>query len=208
MPNKNKNKKNNKNDEDDKKKKSYFDVTRKRRSKSIKTVILPIIAVIAIIAVISIFLYSPTLPPAGFGALGSAHQHAAFLVKVNGENIDFRQPQYQVVSDYIHVENGDGTTLHRHATNVTFADFLKSVKMDLDEENNCLVFTNNETQYCNNNNDNQLRTFINGNSASTESISNYIINDNDRLLVIYGNETEEQINEALDELNKIKIQFT
>ena len=204
----NKNKKNNKNDEDDKKKKSYFDVTRKRRSKSIKTVILPIIAVIAIIAVISIFLYSPNLPPAGFGALGSAHQHAAFLVKVNGENIDFRQPQYQVVSDYIHVENGDGTTLHRHATNVTFADFLKSVKMDLDEQNNCLVFTNNGTQYCNNNNDNQLRTFVNGNSTSTESISNYIINDNDRLLVMYGNETEEQLTEALDELNKIKIQFT
>ena len=208
MPNKNKNKKNNKNDEDDKKKKSYFDVTRKRRSKSIKTVILPIIAVIAIIAVISIFLYSPNLPPAGFGALGSAHQHAAFLVKVNGENIDFRQPQYQVVSDYIHVENGDGTTLHRHATNVTFADFLKSVKMDLDEENNCLVFTNNGTQYCNNNNDNQLRTFVNGNSTSNKFISNYIINDNDRLLVIYGNETEEQLTEALDELNKIKIQFT
>jgi len=200
----NKNKKNNKND-DDKKKKSYLDVTRKKRRKSIKTVILPIIAVIAIIAVSSISLYSPNLPPAGFGALGSAHQHAAFLVKVNGENIDFRQPQYQVVSDYIHVENGDGTTLHRHATNVTFADFLKSVKMDLDEENNCLVFTNNGTQYCNNN-DNQLRTFINGNS--TESISDYVINDNDRLLVIYGNETEEQLAKAFDELNKIKIQFT
>jgi hypothetical protein len=200
-----KNKKNNKNDDDDdKKKKSYFDVTRKRRSKSIKTVILPIIAVIAIIAVISIYFYSPNLPPSGFGALGSAHTHAAFLVKVNGENIDFSQPQYQVVSDYIHVENGDGTTLHRHATNVTFADFLESVKMDLDEENNCLVFTNG-TQYCNNN-DNQLRTFVNGNSA--ESISDYIINDNDRLLVIYGNETEEQLTEAFDELNKIKIQFT
>ena len=26
------------------------------------------------------------------------------------------------------------TTLHRHATNVTFADFLESVKMDIDEE--------------------------------------------------------------------------
>ena len=202
----NKNKKNNKNDDDVKKKKSYFDVTRKRRSKSIKTVILPIIAVIAIIAGISIYFYSQNLPPSSFGALGSAHTHAAFLVKVNGENIDFSQPQYQVVSDYIHVENGDGTTLHTHATNVTFAEFLESVKMDLDEENNCLVFTNG-TQYCNNN-DNQLRTFVNGNQTSTESISNYVVNDNDRLLVMYGNETEEQLTEALDELNKIKIQFT
>ena len=202
----NKNKKNIKDNDDDanKKKKSYLDVTRKKRRKSIKTVVLPLIAVIAIIAVVSIFLYAPNLPPAGVGAIGSAHTHAAFLVKVNGENIDFSQPQYQVVSDYIHVENGDGTTLHRHATNVTFAEFLKSVKMDIDEENNCLDFTNG-TQYCNNN-DNQLRTFVNGNP--TNSISDYVINDNDRLLVIYGNETEEQVSEALDELNNIEIQFT
>ena len=199
----NKNKKNIK-DSDDKKKKSYLDVTRKKRRKSIKTVVLPLIAVIAIIAVVSIFLYAPNLPPAGVGAIGSAHTHAAFLVKVNGENIDFSQPQYQVISDYIHVENGDGTTLHRHATNVTFAEFLKSVKMDIDEENNCLDFTNG-TQYCNNN-DNQLRTFING--SPTDSISDYVINDNDRLLVIYGNENEEQLNETLDEVNKIQIQFT
>jgi hypothetical protein len=199
----NKKEKNNKND-NNKKKKSYFNVTRKKRSKNLKTVILPIIAVLVIIAGISIYFYSQNLPPSSFGALGSAHQHAAFLVKVNGENIDFSQPQYQVVSDFIHVENGDGTTLHRHATNVTFADFLETVKMDIDQENNCLVFTNG-TQYCNNN-DNQLRTFVNGNSG--ESISDYVINDNDRLLVIYGNETEEQLTEALDELNKIEIQFT
>ena len=205
MPDKTKkNNESNNNDDDDKKKRSYLDVTRKRRSKNIKTIILPIIAVVAIIAVISIFLYSPNLPPSGFGALGSAHTHAAFLVKVNGENIDFSQPKYQVQSDYIHVENGDGTTLHRHATNVTFAEFLKSIKMDLDETNNCLVFTNG-TQYCNNEN-NHLRTFVNGNS--TEPISDYVINDNDRLLVIYGNETQDQVSKALDELNKIKIQFT
>jgi hypothetical protein len=201
----NKKKKNNNNNvnDDDKKKKSYFDITRKKRIKNLKTIILPIIAAIVIIAGISIYVSSQnTLSVAGFGSLGSAHQHAAFLVKVNGQNIDFSQPQYQVQSDYIHVENGDGTTLHRHATNVTFADFLKSVKMDIDKKNNCLTFTNG-TEYCDDNN--KLRTFINGNS--TGSISDYILNDNDRLLVIYGNETDEQIANALDEVNKIKIQF-
>jgi hypothetical protein len=201
-----KKKKNNKNnvDDDDKKKKSYFDITRKKRIKNLKTIILPIIAAIVIIAGISIYISSQNaLSVAGFGPLGSAHQHAAFLVKVNGQNIDFSQPQYQVQTDYIHVENGDGTTLHRHATNVTFVDFLKSVKMDIDKKNNCLAFTNG-TEYCDDDN-NKLRTFINGNS--TESISDYILNDNDRLLVIYGNETNEQIANALDELNKIKIQF-
>jgi hypothetical protein len=202
----NKKKKNNKYDDDDnKKKKSYFDITRKKRSKNLKTIILPIIAALVIIAGISIYLFSQnTLSVAGFGPLGSAHEHAAFLVKVNGQNIDFSQPKYQVQSDYIHVENGDGTTLHRHATNVTFADFLKSIKMDIDKKNNCLVFTNG-TEYCDDNN-NKLKTFINGNS--TKSISEYILNNNDRLLVIYGNETDEEIAKALDELNKIKIQFT
>ena len=202
----NKKKKNNKNnvDDDDKKKKSYFDITRKKRIKNFKTIIIPIIAAIVIIAVISIYVFSQnTLSVAGFGPLGSAHEHAAFLVKVNGQNIDFSQPQYQVQSDYIHVENGDGTTLHRHATNVTFVGFLKSVKMDIDKKNNCLAFTNG-TEYCDDDN-NKLRTFINGNS--TGSISDYVLKNNDRLLVIYGNETDEQIANTLDELNKIKIQF-
>jgi len=202
----NKKKKNTKNnvDDDDKKKKSYFDVTRKKRTKNLKTIILPIIAAVVIIAGISIYEFSQnTRSVAGFGPLGSAHEHAAFLVKVNGQNIDFSKPQYQVQSDYIHVENGDGTTLHRHATNVTFVDFLKSVKMDIDKKNNCLAFTNG-TEYCDDDNNNKLRTFINGNS---ESISDYVLNNNDRLLVIYGNETDEQIANALDEVNKIKIQF-
>ncbi len=199
----NKNKKNNEND-DNKKKKSYFDISRKKRSKNFKTVILPIIAAIVIIAVISMYVSSQnTLSVAGFGPLGSAHEHAAFLVKVNGQNIDFSQPKYQVQSDYIHVENGDGSTLHRHATNVTFADFLKSVKIDIDMKNNCLIFTNG-TKYCDDNN-NKLRTFINGNS--TKAISDYVLNNNDRLLVTYGNETDEQSDKALDELNNIEIQF-
>jgi hypothetical protein len=202
----NKKNKNNKND-NNKKKKSYFDITRKKRSKNLKRVILPIIAALVIIAGISIYLFSQnTLSVAGFGPLGSAHEHAAFLVKVNGQNIDFSHPKYQVQSDYIHVENGDGTTLHRHSTNVTFADFLKSINMDIDRKNNCLVFTNG-TKYCDNDdNDNKLRIFINENS--TNSISDYILKNNDRLLVMYGNETNEQIAKALDELNKIEIQYT
>jgi hypothetical protein len=202
----NKKNKNNKND-NNKKKKSYFDITRKKRSKNLKRVILPIIAALVIIAGISIYLFSQnTLSVAGFGPLGSAHEHAAFLVKVNGQNIDFSQPKYQVQSDYIHVENGDGTTLHRHSTNVTFADFLKSINMDIDRKNNCLVFTNG-TKYCDNDDDdNKLRIFINGNS--TNSISDYILKNDDRLLVMYGNETNEQIAKALDELNKIEIQYT
>ena len=195
----NKNKKNDK--EKNEKKKSYLDVGRKKRMKNLKTIVLPIIITIAILVAISTYLFSQGTPPSGFGPLGSEHEHAAFLVKINGKNIDFSKPEYQVQSDYIHVENGDGTTLHRHATNVTFADFLKSVNMEINKENTCIGFTNG-TQYCNND-DGKLQTFVNG--EQTNSISDLVINDNDRVLVVYGKETEEQINNALDELNKIPI---
>lgn len=199
--------KNNKNQDNNEKKKSYFDITRKKRTKNLKNVVLPIFGGVAILVIISAFLFSPP-GPAGFGALGSAHEHAAFLVKINGKNIDFSIPQYQVQSDYIHVENGDGTTLHRHSTNVTFGDFLDSVKMNLDKENNnnCFIFDNG-TEYCDDT-ENQLNTFINGNKTGTDDISNYIINNNDRLLIIYGNETEDDINRAIKEVNDLTIQYT
>ena len=84
---------------------------------------------------ISLYIFSQnTLSVSGFGPLGFAHEHAAFLVKVNSQDIDISQPQYQVQSDYIHVEKGDGTTLDRDATNVNFVDFLKSVKIDIDKK--------------------------------------------------------------------------
>ena len=123
-----------------------------KRSKNFESIILPIIAAVGIIDGISIYIFSQnTLSVAGFGPLGSAHEHAAFLVKVNSQDMDISQPQYQVQSDYIHVEKGDGTTLHRDATNVTFVDFLKSVKIDIDKKNNCLAFTN-RIEYCDDNN--------------------------------------------------------
>ena len=200
----NKNRKNS--NENTEKKKSYFDINRKKRTKNLKTFVLPILGGIGILLVVSMFLFSPNTSKSGFGALGSAHEHAAFLVKINGKNIDFSLPKYQVQSDYIHVENGDGTTLHRHATNVTFADFLDSVKMSIDRENNnnCLLFDNG-TQYCNDSR-HTLNAFINGNQ--TTAISNHVINNNDRLLLIYGNETDDQINKAVKELNDIEIQYT
>jgi hypothetical protein len=205
MPSKNnKNSKNTK--ENIEKKKSYFDINRKKRTKNLKNFVLPILGGIGILLVVSMFLFSPNTSKSSFGALGSAHEHAAFLVKINGKNIDFSLPKYQVQSDYIHVENGDGTTLHRHATNVTFADFLDSVKMSINQKNNnnCLLFDNG-TQYCDDS-QHKLNAFINGNL--TTAISNYILNNNDRLLLIYGNETDDQMNKAVKEVNDIKIQFT
>ena len=180
---------------------SYFAISR-RKKKKYMMIIVPIVAAIIAIAVISAVMYSTQQSGNNnnnYGPVGSAHEHAAFAIKINGKQIDFSQPKYQVQSRLIHVEGGDGTTLHRHATGVPFAEFIKSVNMNI--ENGCFTLDDGN-QYCNNE-VNKLRFFINGNE--TESINNYVINPNDRILVIYGNENADQINQELAALRETEI---
>ncbi len=183
---------------------SYLAISR-RKKKKYMMITIPIVAAIIAIAVVSAVMYSTQQSGNNnnnYGPVGSAHEHAAFAIKINGKQIDFSQPKYQVQSRLIHVEGGDGTTLHRHATGVPFAEFIKSVNMNI--ENGCFTLDDGK-QYCNNEN-NKLRFFINGNE--TESINNYVINPNDRILVIYGNENADQINQELAALRKAEIKET
>jgi len=183
---------------------SYFAISR-RKKKKYMMITIPIVAAIIAIAVVSAVMYSTQQSGNNnnnYGPVGSAHEHAAFAIKINGKQIDFSQPKYQLQSRLIHVEGGDGTTLHRHATGVPFAEFIKSVNMNI--ENGCFTLDDGK-QYCNNE-VNKLRFFINGNE--TESINNYVINPNDRILVIYGNENADQINQELAALREAEIKET
>jgi dipeptidyl aminopeptidase/acylaminoacyl peptidase len=183
---------------------SYFAISR-RKKKKYMMITIPIVAAVIAIAVVSAVMYSTQQSGNNnnnYGPVGSAHEHAAFAIKINGKQIDFSQPKYQLQSRLIHVEGGDGTTLHRHATGVPFAEFIKSVNMNI--ENGCFTLDDGK-QYCNND-VNKLRFFINGNE--TESINNYVINPNDRILVIYGNENADQINQELAALREAEIKET
>jgi len=136
-----------------------------------------------------------------FGGLGSAHEHAAFVVKLDGSYIDFSQFKYQVKSLYIHVENGIGTTLHKHALYAPFSEFLNSIKMKVAD--GCII-TDVGERYCQTP-DKKLRFFLNGKEKSIDSLPGYVLSDDDRFLVIYGNESPAQIQEELDSLSKIRI---
>jgi hypothetical protein len=183
---------------------SYFAISR-RRKKRLILIVIPIVAAVVAIAVVSGLMYSTQQQQSrnnNYGPVGSAHEHAAFAIKINGKQIDFSQPKYQLQSRLIHVEGGDGTTLHRHATGVPFDEFLKSVNMNI--KNGCFI-SDDGKQYCNNK-ENKLRFFLNGNE--TDSINSYVINPNDRILVIYGNENADQINQELDALRRAEIKAT
>lgn len=134
-----------------------------------------------------------------YGAYNSEHVHAAFMMVVEGKQIDFSDSKYQLKSRFIHVENNDGTTLHRHAKGVPFGDFLKSVGMDI--VGRCLLLGDG-SKHCDQDGS-RLRFFLNRTEIS--SIVDYVIQDKDRLLIIYGNETDAQIESRLADLQERTI---
>jgi hypothetical protein len=179
--------------------KSYFAASRKKRNKRLMLIIPALAALIAVTAY-ALSVYSSHITPnnPAYGVLGSAHVHAAFAVKLNGTKLDFSDNKYQVKSRFMHVENGDGDTLHRHATGVPIAEFFRSIKMNVTDT----CFTNdNGTKYCSNGKEN-LEFYVNGNK--TKSIADYVFNDDDRILIVYG-DSPIQVKQDLDQLQQSPI---
>lgn len=125
------------------------------------------------------------------GSVGSTHEHVDFKIYIEGEQIDFSQPKYQLAAQYVHVENGVGGVIHKHATGVTFRDFLKTVNMDMDGK--CFKSDDNK-QYCGEGGK-TLKFYLNG--KLSDKFETYELNDLDKVLISYGNETSEQIKQQL-----------
>lgn len=115
------------------------------------------------------------------GAPGSAHHHAQFDVVIDGQEIDFSQPRYQVgqtQNRYIHFEAGDGQTIHKHATDVTISFALESLGMAL--EDSCLTLDTGE-EYCDDGGN--LTVEANDNAVNA---SRYVIQDGDVIEVAFS----------------------
>ncbi len=136
---------------------------------------------------------APGTPP-GAGKLGDEHEHASMLVRIFGDKFDFSATTYQIKSSWIHFEESDGNTIHRHSSGVTLGYLFETLGIGIDED--CYIFSDGR-QFCTNE-DYSLKYFINGDTVN--SINDYVINDDDRILISYGSETKEQITEQLNEL--------
>lgn len=153
------------------------------------------IAVIAVIAVIvgyAVFLFltmTETAPggPENAGVMGSEHAHTALLVKIFGDTFDFDGPAFQIKSPWIHFEGRDGSTIHKHATGVTLGYLFDTLSIGLDDQ--CYVFPDGKS-YCTSE-DYVLKLFINGEQVS--DIRDYEGMEGDRVLIVYGAETPEEI---------------
>ena len=178
------------------------DVVAKRSQAKRKTTLMAagILALIAVIVGYSSYVFVtmdanvPGAPP-GAGKLGDEHVHSSLLVRIFGDKFDFSVPSYQIKSSWIHFEESDGTTIHRHSTGVTLGYLFDSINIGID--NKCFVFPDGR-QFCTNE-DYSLKYFINHKPVS--DINDYIFEDGDRILISFGPETPEQIEEQLFELD-------
>ena len=136
----------------------------------------------------------PGAPP-GAGKLGDAHEHASLLVKIFTDKFDFSVPSYQIKSSWIHFEASDGTTIHRHSSGVTLGYLFENLRIGIDSE--CYIFPDGR-QFCTNE-DYSLKYYIN--HQIVKDVSDYVIEEGDRILITFGNETPEQIEEQLMELD-------
>jgi hypothetical protein len=170
----------------------------KRRS---QLIFIGIIAAVAAGIVFGVYSYALNPPrTANFGAPGSTHEHIAFKLFIHNQAIDFSQSKYQVRSQYVHFENGDGDTVHKHATNLDIGFLFETLGMKFTSE--CLTMDNG-TEYCNDVNS-TLKFLVNG--VRNDGYNNYLLQDGDRILLSYGSEGQEQIDEQLMILQGLTIQ--
>ena len=179
------------------------DIVAKRTQAKRKTTLMAagILALIAVIVGYASFVFitqvdSSSVPgaPPGAGKLGDEHVHSSLLVRIFGDKFDFAVPSYQIKSSWIHFEDSDGTTIHRHSTGITLGYLFDTLNINIDDK--CFVFPDGR-QFCTNE-DYSLKYYINHQPVS--DIKDYIFEDGDRILISFGPETPEQIEEQLLEL--------
>ena len=173
----------------------------KRKHNLIAIGVLALIAVIVGYAGFMFVNMTETAPggPENAGALGSEHSHAAILVKIFGDTFDFASPAFQIKSSWIHFEGNDGSTIHKHAAGVKLEFLFDSLSIGLDDQ--CFIFPDGKS-FCTND-DYTLKFFIN--EEQVDDIRDYEIMEDDRILILFGAETPEEIQAYLMQLNSQEL---
>ena len=136
----------------------------------------------------------------GVGQFDSEHAHAALVVFVNGDQLDFSHPQFQIQSKYIHFENDNSYLIHKHATDVPLDMLFASFGLKITEDCIELSYKVDANQHCIDKN-NSMVFLVNGKPIS--NINLYEIRHGDRILISFGD--SELISEQQEHLEGLEI---
>ncbi|MGI0088019.1 MAG: protein-disulfide isomerase [Nitrosotalea sp.] len=184
---------------------SFYEKRQKQQFKY-KAIGIGVLAGVALVLAISSYnfyeLSTQVVPhgvPPGAGPLGNVNIHAGILTMIYGQQFDYSSSAYQVKNAYIDFEKDDGETIHMHAANVTLGFLFNSLHIGLTDK--CFTFPDTRN-FCTDDKYG-LKLFINHHQL--QDISNYVIKENDRILISYGNENSTQIDAQLAKLDSFTL---
>jgi len=151
-------------------------------------------------------LFGPPSPYPGVGKIGSDHQHALFQIYLENARVSYSPiqypDQYLEKNEYMLIELSHGWKIHRFASGATIDIFFDSVGQKLTKD--CFIISEGtkdahkvpfeKFEFCNEG-DKTLKFYVN--EKLNDDFENYVIWEDDRILITYGNETEKQIDEQL-----------
>ena len=139
------------------------------------------------------------------GSVGSAHIHADVGLFLEGEEFTpFDERYYMQMARVNLAEAGEGSVIHMNAENVPLKFFFNTLRMNFD--NNCFTLDNGK-KYCNDE-ENSLKMFVrhlDGEWEENRQFHTYIFEDGDQILITYGDETREEIEEQQDSVTSKAI---
>jgi len=125
------------------------------------------------------------------------HEHATILAKIFGDKFDFTPSYFQLQDPRINFEPAEPNLIHRMSDGATIGFLFETLEMELSSQ--CFVFSNGRA-FCNND-EGELKFYING--QKKDDITEYVLFDDDKILISYGSETEPEIAKQLEELESI-----
>ncbi len=81
---------------------------------------------------------------------GSDHDHALFYLVVNGTEMEFSKPEYQLAASYVHLENNNSHIVHKHSVGVTWEDFFETINVSINYTREGLCVDARGKKYCGN----------------------------------------------------------
>jgi len=100
-----------------------------------------------------------------------------------------------LVSESAHLHDGNGELEHVHAEDLAFTSFLQSLDITLTAD--CLALPDQDA-LCSSE-DNEVLLYVND-ELYTESLTQYIPEDEDRILLYYGNSQDENLQTYVTEI--------
>jgi len=124
----------------------------------------------------------------------TADYTASFAIYTKGTFRVFTSPKYHGLSQDVFIQKDNPNVVHVKKPQITWGDFFKTLPMELTKD--CLTTGTKET-FCTGNNG-ALKFYING-----QKMDNFLqetINPEDKALISFGNENDDQIKLQLEKI--------